>query len=347
MKRIYAGVLGAAFALAGVSATPAVAESVAEFYKGKTLQMIVPASPGGDYDLRSRLIGRHIGDHIPGNPDVVVRNMPGAIGVVAANWLYNVAERDGTVLHMLFQNMPVLQAIKQEGVNFDVTAFGWLGNTTNSPNVINSWHETGITSIEQVKEKELVVGAPGAVSTSYVYPAALNMVLGTKFKIVTGYRGGNLVNVAMEKGEVGGRGSNSWASWKSGHPHWLEEKKIHILVQVGLQKAPDLPDVPLFYELATNDEDRAFLKFLSSDMGISRPVVTTPGVPADRLAALQKASRDMMHDETFLADAAKSRRDIEYSSGEEALAIAKSMMDVPDQVLERVRVLMQGPKKAN
>ncbi len=335
-------ILTAAAALIAVTASTAHAQSVAEFYKGKTITIVVPAAPGGDYDLRSRLIGRHIGRLIPGNPNVIVQNMPGAIGVVAANWLYAKAPRDGTVLHMLFQNMPVLQAIKKKGVMFDVMEFGWLGNTTDSPNVINSWHATGITKIEDVFKKELVVGAPGSASTSYVYPAVMNEVLGTKFKIVTGYRGGNLVNIAMEKGEVGGRGSNSWASWKSGHPHWLKEKKIHILVQVALKRAPDLKDVPLMSELAKNDKDRKFLTFLSSDMGISRPMVTTPGVPADRLAALKKAFKDTLHDKEFLADADKSKRDIDYSSGEEAAAIAKSMIDADKDVLVRSSKLLGG-----
>jgi tripartite-type tricarboxylate transporter receptor subunit TctC len=333
------------FAAAGLTHNHAQAQSVAAFYKGKTIQLIVPAGAGGDYDLRTRLIARHIGRLIPGNPSTTVLNMPGAIGVVAANWLYLKAPRDGTALHMLFQNMPVLQAIKKQGVLFDVRKFGWLGNTTNSPNVINSWHTTGITKIEDVFTKELIVGAPGTASTSYVYPAVLNEVAGTKFKIVTGYRGGNAVNIAMEKGEVGGRGSNSWASWKSGHPHWIKDKTIHILVQVGLKRAPDLPNVPLMSDLAKNDADRKYLTFLSSDMGISRPMVTTQDVPADRLAALQKAFRDMMHDKQFLADADKSKRDIEYSSGEEALAIANAMMNADADVLKRASKLLGGSIK--
>ena len=320
--------------------------SVADFYKGKTLEMMVPTSPGGDYDLRARLVARHLGRLLPGNPVIVAKNMPGGLGVAAANYMYNIAPKDGTSLHIIFQNMPIMQAIKQPGVQFDVTKFGWLGNTTNSPNVINSWHTTGITKIEDVQQRELIVGAPGTASTSFVYPAALNQTIGTKFKIVTGYAGGNLVNLAMEKGEVGGRGSNSWASWKSGHPHWLKEKKIHILVQVGLQRAPDLPDVPLLLELAKNDADREFLTFLSADMGISRAFVTTPSVPADRLAALQKAFMDTMKDSEFLADAAKAQREIDPSDGAAALKAATLMINTRPEVLERYKALLSGaPKK--
>jgi tripartite-type tricarboxylate transporter receptor subunit TctC len=322
---------------------PALAQTqVANFYKGKTMEMIVPTSPGGDYDLRARLVSRHLGRLIPGNPTIIVKNMPGGLGVAASNYMYNIAPKDGTSLQIIFQNMPILQAVKQPGVQFDVREFGWLGNTTNTPNIINSWHTTGILKIEDVLEKELIVGAPGAMSTSYIYPIALNQTIGTKFKVVTGYAGGNLVNLAMEKGEVGGRGSNSWASWKSGHPQWLTDKKIHLLVQVGLTRATDLPDVPLLLELAKNDADREFLTFLSADMGISRAFTTTPGVPRDRLAALQKAFMDTMRDKEVLAEADKTKHEIDPSDGDSALKISTMMINTRPEVLERYKALIAG-----
>ncbi|MDH7795626.1 MULTISPECIES: tripartite tricarboxylate transporter substrate-binding protein [unclassified Beijerinckia] len=326
-----------------LAAGTAKAQSPEDFYRNKTIDFIVPTSPGGDYDLRSRLVARHYPRLMPGNPNVVVRNMPGGLGVAAANWVAKVAPRDGTVLHMIFQNMPTLQAIGAKEVQFDVRQFGWIGNTTNTPNVINSWHSTGINKIEDVYNKELVVGAPGAASSSYVYPAAMNALLGTKFRIVTGYPGGNDVNLAMEKGEVGGRGSNSWASWKSGHPHWLAERKINILVQIGLERAPDLPNVPLIWELAKNDEDRAVLKFISSDIGMSRSVITTPGVPAERLAALRATFDKMMKDPEFLAEAAKTKMDISPSTAAQTQAAAESMLDAPPQVIARAKALIEGP----
>ena len=333
-----------AFGLLGSMALSAHADPVADFYRGKTMEMVVPTSPGGDYDLRARLVARHIGRFIPGNPSVTVRNMPGGLGVAAANYLARIAPRDGTVLHAIFQNMPVLQAIGTTGVEFDVRKFGWIGNTTNSPNVINAWHTTGIKTIQDVMQRELVVGAPGAASTSYIYPAALNQLAGTKFRIVTGYPGGNDVNLAMEKGEVGGRGSNSWASWKSGHPHWLAEGKVIILVQIGLQRAPDLPNVPLMSELAKNDEDRQVLTFMSADMGISRAFVTTPDVPADRMAALRRAFDQMVKDPEFLAEAGKTKMDISPSSGEEAQKVAESMLNMPPKIIQRAKVLFEPAK---
>ena len=254
------------------------------------------------------------------------------------------APRDGTVLHAIFQNMPVLQAIGSQGVEFDVRRFGWIGNTTNSPNVINSWHTTGIKTIQDVMTRELVVGAPGAASTSYIYPAALNALVGTKFKIVAGYPGGNDVNLAMEKGEVGGRGSNSWASWKSGHPHWLAEKKVTILVQIGLQRASDLPDVPLMFELAKNDEDRQVLTFMSADMGISRAFVTTYDVPPARLEALRNAFDRMIKDPDFIAEADKMKMDISPSTGLEAQKVAESMLSMPPNIVQRAKVLFEPGK---
>lgn len=331
--------------LATLAATPALADPVEAFYHGRSLDMIVPGSAGGDYDLRARMVARHLRRFIPGNPNIVVRNMPGGIGIQAGNYLSNGAPRDGSVLTIVFQNMPVLQAIHAPSVQFDVRAWNWLGNTTDEPNVINSWYTTGITNIEQVRTQELVVGAPGTGSTSFVYPAALNALAGMKFRIVGGYPGGHDVDLAMEKGEVGGRGSNSWASWKSGHPQWIAEKKIFILVQIGLKRAADLPDVPLMSDLAPDDAARQVLRFLSSDMGIARAFATTPGTPPERVAALRKAFADMLADPQFRADTAAAQMDISPSSGEQAQRIAASMIDTPPEILAKAKQIMDGPSK--
>ncbi len=331
--------------LAALAPCAALADAVADFYRGRTIDFTVPGSPGGDYDLRARMVARHLGKHIPGQPQIVVRNMPGGIGIAAGNHLANAAARDGSVITMVFQNMPILQAIGSPGIQFDVRAFNWIGNTTDGPNVINSWHASGVTKIEQVYHQELVVGASGTGSGGYVYPAAMNALLGTKFKIVGGYPGGNEINLAMEKGEVGGRGSNSWASWKSGHPHWIAEKKIHILVQIALKRAPDLPDIPLMHELATNEEDRQVLQFLSSDMGIARAIATTPGAPPERVDALRKAFQDMLRDPAFIAETDKAQMEIAPSSGEEAQKVAASMLSMPPSVIARAKQLIEGPSK--
>jgi tripartite-type tricarboxylate transporter receptor subunit TctC len=333
--------LAALPALAFVVA-PAAAQSVEEFYRGKTITMSVGTSPGGDYDLRMRMVSRHIGKHIPGNPTVIATNMPGAGQMLVANWLASVAPKDGTAIVALSQNMAVNQATGASGVKYDVRQFNWIGNTTDSPNVINAWHTTGIKTIQDVMQRELVVGATGTASGSYLYPYALNQLVGTKFKIVTGYPGGNDINLAMERGEVGGRGSNSWASWKATRPQWLAEKKIVILVQVGVKRNPELPDVPTMQDLGKNDLDKRVLTFISVDTAISRPLVTNGGVPRERVEALRRAFDATMKDPEFLAEAAKSQTDISPMTGEEAQKIAESTIATPPDVLARANALIEG-----
>src|SRR3954468_3929321 len=323
-------------------AMSAEAQSVADFYRGKTITMAVGTSPGGDYDLRMRMVGRYLGKYIPGNPTVVATNMPGAGQMLVANWLANVAPKDGTAIVALSQNMAVHQATGASGVRYDVRQFHWIGNTTDTPNVINAWHTTGIRTIEDVMQRELVVGATGTASGSFLYPHALNQLVGTKFKIVTGYPGGNDVNLAMERGEVGGRGSNSWASWKATRPQWLAEKKINILVQVGIKRNSELPDIPTMQDLAKNDLDKRVLTFISVDTAISRPLVTNGGVPRERVEALRRAFDATMKDPEFLAEAAKSQTDISPMTGEEAQKIAESTIATPPDVLARANALIEG-----
>jgi tripartite-type tricarboxylate transporter receptor subunit TctC len=344
MPRPHLAVFLAFVALAGAVATAA-ADPVEDFYRGKTLDLIIPTSPSGDFDIRGRMLARFIGRHIPGHPNIVALNMPAGGGVEAANHMAKIAPRDGTVLHIVMQTMASYQAMGGQGVEFDVRQFGWIGNMTDSPNVVNSWYTTGIKTIQDVMERELVVGAQAPGTMGYIYPAAMNALAGTKFKIVTGYPGGNEINLAMEKGEVGGRGVNSWASWKSGHPEWIADKKIYILVQIALKRAAELADVPLMSELAKTDEDRQVLTFISSDMGVSRAFVTAPGVPPERLAALRQAFMETMKNPDFLAEAAKMQMDISPSSGEEAQKVADSIVDYPATVVARAKALLDAPTK--
>src|SRR6195256_4101837 len=228
----------------GVATMSAHADPVADFYHGKTLNLIVGTSSGNDYDFRGRLLARHLGRHVPGEPTIVPQNMPGVGGVKAANYLATIAPHDGTVLHMIMSNMMSSEAVGAQGVQFDARKFFWIGNTSSAPNVTVSWFKSGVTSIEQVMARQLIVGAPGGTA-GVIYANAMNALVGTKFKLVTGYPGGNEVNLAMERGEIDGRASNSWASWKSTRPDWVKDKKIVVLVQIGLKRAPDLPDGPL------------------------------------------------------------------------------------------------------
>jgi tripartite-type tricarboxylate transporter receptor subunit TctC len=329
-------------ALTGLASSTAAADPIADFYRGKSISMIIATAPGGDYDLRARLISRHMGRHIPGNPTIVPRNMPGGVGIQAMNYMANVAPKDGTTLHAIMQNMSTHQALGGTGVEFDTRKFFWIGNTTDTPNVINSWHTTGIHTIQDVMTRELVVGAPGQATNSVYYPKALNELIGTKFKIVSGYPGGNDVNLAMERGEVGGRGSNSWASWKATKPDWLREKKIFILVQIALKRNPELADVPTMIELAKSDDDRAVMTFLSADVPIARAYVTTPGVPAERVETLRRAFDATMKDPQLLAEAAKLNMDLSPATGEEAQRYSDLIANAPERVLTRARAIIEG-----
>jgi tripartite-type tricarboxylate transporter receptor subunit TctC len=265
--------------------------------------------------------------------------MPGVGGVKAANYLATIAPHDGTTLHMIMSNMMSSEAIGAQGVQFDTRKFFWIGNTSSTPNVTVSWYKSGVTSIEQVKTRELIVGAPGGTA-GVIYVTAMNGLLGTKFKLVTGYPGGNEVNLALERGEIDGRASNSWASWKSTHPDWVKDKKIIVLVQVGLKRAPDLADVPLLNELAANDMDRQILTFLSSDTAIARSLVVTPDTPPDRVAALRHAFDETVKDPEFLAEAEKAKLDIVPMSGEDAQKIADSIVNTPREVVARAKTLL-------
>jgi tripartite-type tricarboxylate transporter receptor subunit TctC len=268
--------------------------------------------------------------------------MLGAGGLVAANWLANVAPRDGTVMLAISSNLPVGQAVGLDGVKYDIRTFRYVGNTTDSPNVINSWHTTGVTRIEQVMDKEFVVGATGRSSGSYYYPAALNAYAGTKFKIVFGYPGGADVNIAMERGEVGGRGSNLWASWKSTKPQWLAEKNIHMLVQIALKRHPDLPDVPLMQELVKNELHKQVLTFISADTAIARSIVTTPDVPAERLAALRAAFDAAIKDPALIKEAEQAGQDISPTSGADAQEVANSIVNASPEVVAEAKKILGG-----
>ncbi len=328
----------AAFA-AALCATGAQADDVADFYRGKTVGILVGTSAGNDYDLRARLIGKYLAKTIPGQPTIVVRNMPGGGGIVAANWLAALAPRDGTSLHALMSNMMAAQALGTPGVKFDTREFAFLGNSTNAPNVMAAWHTTGIKSFDDLKTRKAIVGAPMGTSGA-IYAEAMNALLGTKLNIVTGYPGGVEVNLAMERGEVEVRASNSWASWKATSAEWIADKKINFIMQVGLQRHPDLKSVPLLLELTQNEADRDILRFLSAETAIARSMVLAPGAPKERIEALRRAYDAVMADPQFIADADKAKMDVSAMKGEDAQPIADGIVNTRPETLARARLLL-------
>ena len=311
-----------------------------EFYRGKKIDLIIGYSSGGTYDLYARLVARHLGNYIPGKPLIVPRNMPGAGSRAAATWVYNVAPHDGTVLATADQSLSLQQAAGDKRINFDVTKFIYIGNPSVENNTTATWHASGVKTLEDARRREVTMGATGG-STSSQYPKAMNALLGTRFRIILGYPGGNDINLAMERGEVDGRGSNSWASWKATRAHWLAENKINILVQIGLNKAPDLPDVPLLMDLAANGEDRALLRLLSASTHIGRPIFTTPGVPADRVETLRKAFDAMVRDPAFLEQARKENFDIDAVSGEALQKLVAEIVAMPKAQGERLKKILE------
>jgi tripartite-type tricarboxylate transporter receptor subunit TctC len=332
-------VTAAAAGLALLASQAMAQSSVESFYKGKQMDLVIGYSAGGGYDTYARLVARYLGQFVPGQPNIVARNMPGGGSRVAAGFVFKVAPKDGTVLATADQSLSLAQAIGDKGIQFDTTKFIYIGNPSAENNTTVTWHTTGIKTIEDATRQEVPMGATGG-STSSQYPRAMNALLGTKFKIILGYPGGNDINLAMEKGEVAGRGSNSWASWKSTRPDWVRDKKINILVQIGLTKAPDLQDVPLLLDLAKNDSDRAVLRMLSAPATIGRPFFTTPGVPEDRVRALRAAFEKMIVDPGFVDEAKKTNLEIDPVSGEELQKIVNEIVNTPKETAERLAAII-------
>jgi len=297
--------------------TAAGAQSATDFYRGKTIDLNIGYSVGGGYDLYARLIARRLGQHIPGNPTVVPKNMEGAGSLRLANYLYAAAPSDGTV----------------------------IGATSRSANnevsVCVALASSGVTKFEDLFTKQLTIGSTGAADDTYQFPALINAVLGTKFKIVTGYPGGNDVSLALERDEVQGRCGWSWSSIKTTRFNWVRNKRIIVLVQMSLTKHPDLPDVPLIMDLAKTDEQRQIFKMIFARQTMGRPYLAPPGVPADRLAALRKAFMDTMADQEFLGEAEQNKFEINPVSGEQLEALVKEVYQTPPEVVKKAAAMVQ------
>jgi hypothetical protein len=271
--------------------------------------------------------------------------MPGGGSRVAATWVYEAAPRDGTVLATADQALPVEQAMGDKQLRIDTTRLNYIGNPIAGNNTTVTWHTSGVKTIDDARRVEVPVGATGA-STSSQYPRAMNALLGTKFRIILGYPGANDINLAMERGEVAGKGSDSWTAWKATRPDWLRDKKINILVQIGLKKEPDLPDVPLMMDLAANPDDRAVLRLLSVSGTIGRPIFTTPEVPADRVRTLREAFQMTVRDPAFLEEAKAANIDLNPVSGEELQKLVGEIVATPRPIAERLHGIISEQSAA-
>jgi tripartite-type tricarboxylate transporter receptor subunit TctC len=336
MRKLLLSALGICTVLLATG-QPSRAQSVEEFYRGKTIKLNVGANTGGTYDLYGRLLAQFMGRHIPGNPTIVVENMPGASGTKSAQYVGEIAPKDGTVLGMFNQSMPQRQMFEPDQVHFDLTKYNWIGAMNTSTTVFITWHASGVKTLEDAKKKEVMMGAVSAIGGNSVYPLLLNSMLGTKFKVVLGYVGGNTIQLAMERREVDGRAAIVWSGLKAGWPDWVAEKKVNVLLQTGLVKEKDIPEVPLLIDLARNDEEKAIFRFISSDSAMGFPLCAPPGVPADRVAALRKAFDDTMKDPEFLKAAVERKIEIEPSSGENVKKVVEDLISTPKIVIEKIK----------
>jgi tripartite-type tricarboxylate transporter receptor subunit TctC len=321
-----------------VLGAPAGADPIADFYKGKTLTILIGVGVGGEYDLHARLIARHLGKHLPGHPTIVPQNMTGAGGLLMANYLYEVAARDGTVIGMLGNNFPAQQAVGAKGIKFDTAKFGWIGSISPTVETMATWKTTGVRLLEEARQQEVVAGATGRGAITYTMPAMLNELAGTRFKIVTGYQGGNAVNLAMERGEVGAR-NNTWSSWKVTKRAWLDNKDIHILVQAG-PKAADLA-APSIEEVLSNENDRKVAALIVSGTRLGRPLATPPNVPPERLQALRDAFLAVMKDADFRKEADLTNIEVDPVRGEDMVKVVEQVLATPPAEKERAKQLIE------
>ena len=313
------------------------AESVADFYKGKTISLIVGSGPAGGYDLSARLAAQHLPRYIPGHPTIVVRNMPGASSNVAALHVFNVAARDGTVIGM-FQPTFVIEKINDRSLRYEPEQFTWIGRVDSSTLVGVVWHSSPVHSVAEAKEKEAALSAIGAAGTAATVPWALNRMIGTRFKVVLGYGSSADTGLAMERGEVHGTGSTSW-DYLETKPDWIQQKKIGFLYTIALARYRAIPDVPAIPELAGSDKDRAVLRLIASGSTIGRAIVGPPGVPEDRTAALRQAFDAMAKDPQFLADAGNRHLGVDPMSGADLQRLVTDIAGQPEDVVEQMKAV--------
>jgi tripartite-type tricarboxylate transporter receptor subunit TctC len=343
------GILSAV-ALAGfmtLSVSHVVRSEVAiEDFAGKQISLFIGTTAGGGYDLYARTLARHIASHIPGHPSIIAKNMPGAGGLALANYLYNRAPSDGSEFATVQNGLPfekLFQTLSAEGKNalFDATRFGWIGSMMQTVFVTVTWHVSDVKTLQDATMKEAVLGASATSSDSYVLAMLSNNLLGTKFKVVHGYAGAAEVDLAVENGEVQGEAGKDWTTLMSTRPQWISEKKINILLQMGLKAHPDLAGVPMAIELARTPEDRQIMEIVFAKFGMSRPFLAPPGVDPQRLKMLRHAFDATMNDPAFRAEAEKLGMAVDPVSGENVQLLVSRIMGTPADLARRAREVLR------
>jgi tripartite-type tricarboxylate transporter receptor subunit TctC len=329
----------AGVALAAAFAMPASADAVEDFYKGKTVTLLVGFGAGGGYDVYARSVAEVLTKHIPGNPNVITQFMPGGGSLKASNHLFNVSPKDGSVIGMHSPVLPVFQLIRKKGFKLDVRKFNYIGRIATMTHVLMVRGDKGVKGIDQAKATQLQLAESGKGSPTYIYPTMMNRLLGTKFRLVSGYRGSAASKLALERGEVDGF-SSSWVSWKVSATPWIKSGFIVPLVVVATEHEADTKGIPLVTDLATNEDDKQIVEFIASSATIGRTIVAPPGVPAERIAALRKAFEATMKDPAFAAIAAQRKIDYDFMPGEKLQARVQRTVSISPALAKKAQEVL-------
>ncbi|WP_345251187.1 hypothetical protein [Pigmentiphaga soli] len=330
----------AALAMLACAHLQARADAVEDFYKGKTVRVVVGVAPGSGYDLNARAVAKYMGKYLPGHPTFIVQNQPGSGSISMTNTLCNAGPFDGTVIGASFGGIPTATLFTPSVARFDPLKINWLGTTNQETHVGYVWHTAPVQSFDEVFKTRLLVGAQAPGVTQYDFPTLSNAVLGTRFKVVSGYESTPAVHAAMERGEVQGVGASGWVTLKLLNSDWLKNGTVKPIIQWGLKKNPDLPDVPLALDYAKTPEDRDALKLMFVRLTIGRPFFMPPNTPPDRVAAMRKAFDAVMKDKDFIAEEAKLKLDVIPLDGDEVLGILKEAYKTSPAVVERLRKIL-------
>jgi tripartite-type tricarboxylate transporter receptor subunit TctC len=337
--RVRASLL-AAFAAICAFASPAAAQPAADFYKGKTISMILSADAGGGYASYANAFAPYLSAHLPGRPRIVVQYMPGAGGLRAMNFLYSAAPKDGTTIALVHSSVPFAPVYGLAAAKFDPRKMNWIGSINATSGICVAWHTSKVKTWNDLFSQPYRVGSSGAGSQMETIPLMLNKLFGTKIKVISGYKGGNEVYLAMERGEVDGRCGGLISSIRSTRPDWFPQKKVSVPVQIALERDPDFADVPALVEFAKDAKTKQVLQLVLSPMAMDRPILTPPGVPADRVALLRTAFHAAMADPQFIADAKKQRLEIKEVSGDKVAQILTAAFAMPPDIVKSANEAM-------
>jgi tripartite-type tricarboxylate transporter receptor subunit TctC len=322
---------------AALSATVTCAQAQTGYFSGKRITVIVGSESGGGYDTHARVMSRHLGRFLAGQPPIIVQNMPGAGSIVATNYLANVAPKDGTYLGLIQRTMLTAKLARLDGVQFDPLLISWIGNLTTETGMVVSWHSHPVQTAADLFTTELIVGGAGVAADTESTPRLLNAVIGTKFKVVSGYRGNTNILLALENGEIGGVGDWAWPNIKTRRPDFLRDKKITLLMQLGFEKLNDAPaDIPLVMDFAKTEEDKKVLQLYFAQKQVARPVIAPPGVPAAQLTELRSAFNAMVRDKEAIGDSVRSGVEISATSAEDVGKVMDLIAATPPHIADRL-----------